>query len=97
MKMGLSIAEVAASFSEQTEGLSIEIIRNIFTNTLRRYPHASKSKKLIFIAVLLTGCIITSLISTNDKAKALPGGSSLQSAQGDVTSKTAQAKQYACR
>lgn len=51
-----------------------------------------KSKKLIFIAVLLTGCIITSLISTNDKEKALPGGSSLQSAQGAVTSKAAQAK-----
>lgn len=52
----------------------------------------AKAKKLIFIAVLLTGCIITSLISTNDKAKALPGGSSLQSAQGAVTSKAAQAK-----
>lgn len=53
----------------------------------------AKSKKLIFIAVLLTGCIITSLISTNDKAKALPGGSSLlQSAQSAVTSKTAQVK-----
>lgn len=53
----------------------------------------AKVKKLIFIAVLLTGCIITSLISTNDKAKALPGGSSLlQSAQGAVTSKAAQAK-----
>lgn len=52
-----------------------------------------KAKKLIFIAVLLTGCIITSLISTNDKAKALPGGSSLlQSAQGAVTSKAVQAK-----
>lgn len=52
-----------------------------------------KAKKIIFIAVLLTGCIITSLISTNDKAKALPGGSSLlQSAQGAVTSKAAQAK-----
>ena len=52
-----------------------------------------KSKKLIFIAVLLTGCIITNLISTNDKAKTLPGGSSLpQSAQGTVTSKAAQAK-----
>lgn len=50
-----------------------------------------KSKKLIFIAVLLTGCIITSLISTNDKAKALPG-SSLQSTQGAVASKTAQVK-----
>lgn len=53
----------------------------------------AKSKKLIFIAVLLTGCIITSLISTNDKAKMLPGGSSLlQSAQSAVTSKTAQVK-----
>lgn len=53
----------------------------------------AKSKKLIFIAVLLTGCIITSLISTNDKVKALPGVSSLpQSAQGAVTSKAAQAK-----
>ena len=52
----------------------------------------AKTKKLIFIAVLLTGCIITSLISTNDKEKALPGGSSLQSAQVTVTSKTAQAK-----
>ena len=52
----------------------------------------AKVKKLIFIAVLLTGCIITSLISTNDKAKALHGGSSLQSAQGAVTSKAAQAK-----
>lgn len=52
----------------------------------------AKAKKLIFIAILLTGCIITSLISTDDKAKALPGGSSLQSAQGTVTSKAAQAK-----
>ena len=52
-----------------------------------------KAKKIIFIAVLLTGCIITSLISTNDKAKTLPGGSSLpQSAQGAVTSKAAQVK-----
>ena len=52
----------------------------------------AKAKKLIFITVLLTGCIITSLISTDDKEKALPGGSSLQSAQGAVTSKAAQAK-----
>lgn len=53
----------------------------------------AKAKKLIFIAVLITGCIITSLISTNDKAKTLPGGSSLlQSAQSAVTSKAAQAK-----
>lgn len=51
-----------------------------------------KAKKIIFIAILLIGCIITSLISTNDKAKALPGGSSLQSAQSAVTSKAAQAK-----
>lgn len=53
----------------------------------------AKSKKLIFIAVLITGCIITSLISTNDKAKTLSGGSSLlQSAQSAVTSKAVQAK-----
>lgn len=52
----------------------------------------AKSKKLIFIAVLLTGCIITSLISTNDKAKTLPGGSLLQSAQSAVASKAAQVK-----
>lgn len=52
----------------------------------------AKAKKLIFIAILLTGCTITSLISTNDKEKALPGGSLPQSAQGAVTSKAAQAK-----
>ena len=52
----------------------------------------AKVKKLIFIAILLTGCIITSLISTNDKAKVLHGGSSLQSAQGAVASKATQAK-----
>lgn len=52
----------------------------------------AKVKKLIFIAVLLTGCIITSLISTNDQAKALPGDSILQSAQSAVTSKAAQVK-----
>lgn len=40
-----------------------------------------KAKKLIFIAILLTGCIITSLISTNDKAKTLPVSSLPQSAQ----------------
>ena len=51
----------------------------------------AKAKKLIFIAILLTGCIITSFISTNDKAKALPG-SSLQSAQSAVTSKATQGK-----
>lgn len=52
----------------------------------------AKVKKLIFITVLLTSCIITSLISTNDKAKALPGDSILQSAQSAVTSKATQAK-----
>lgn len=52
----------------------------------------AKSKKLIFITILLAGCIITSLISTNDKEKALPSGSSLQSAQGAVTYKAAQSK-----
>lgn len=52
----------------------------------------AKAKKLIFIAVLLAGCIITSLISTNDKAKTLPVSSLLQSAQSAVTSKTAQVK-----
>lgn len=52
----------------------------------------AKSKKLIFIAVLLTGCIITSLISTKDKAKTLPASNLPQSAQGAVTSKAAQAK-----
>lgn len=51
-----------------------------------------KAKKIIFIAVLLTGCIITSLISTNDEAKTLPGSSLPQSAQGAVTSKAAQTK-----
>lgn len=50
-----------------------------------------KAKKIIFIAVLLIGCIITSLISTNDKEKTLLG-SSMQSAQGTVTSKATQAK-----
>lgn len=52
----------------------------------------AKSKKLIFIAVLLTGCIITSLISSNDKEKTLPVSSLPQSAQVAVASKAAQAK-----
>ena len=52
----------------------------------------AKVKKLIFIVVLLIGCIITSLISTNDKEKALPVSSLPQSAQGAVASKAAQAK-----
>lgn len=52
----------------------------------------AKSKKLIFITILLTGCIITGLISSNDKEKLLAGSSLLQSAQGAVTSKAAQAK-----
>lgn len=51
-----------------------------------------KAKKIIFIAVILIGCIITSLISTNDKAKALPDSSLPQSVQSAVTSKAAQAK-----
>ena len=51
-----------------------------------------KAKKIIFITILLTGCIITSLISTNNKAKTLPGSSLPQSAQGAVTSKAVQAK-----
>lgn len=52
----------------------------------------AKAKKIIFIAVLLAGCVITSLISTNDKAKTLPVSSLPQSAQGAVTSKAVQAK-----
>lgn len=52
----------------------------------------AKSKKLIFIAVLLTGCIITGLISSNDKEKSLTGSSLLQSAQSAVTSKATQTK-----
>lgn len=51
-----------------------------------------KAKKIIFIAVILIGCIITSLISTNDKAKTLSVSSLPQSAQSAVTSKAAQAK-----
>lgn len=51
-----------------------------------------KAKKIIFITILLTGCIITGLISSNDKEKPLAGSSLLQSAQGDVTSKAVQAK-----
>lgn len=51
-----------------------------------------KAKKIIFIAVLLTGCIITNLISTNDEAKTLPVSSLPQSAQSAVTSKTAHVK-----
>ena len=52
----------------------------------------AKAKKLIFIAILLTGCIITSFISTNDKEKALPVSSLPQSVQGAVASKATQAK-----
>lgn len=51
-----------------------------------------KAKKIIFIAILLTGCIITGLISSNDKEKSLTGSSLLQSAQSAVTSKATQAK-----
>lgn len=52
----------------------------------------AKVKKLIFIVVLLAGCIITGLISTKDKAKTLPASNLPQSAQSAVTSKAAQAK-----
>lgn len=52
----------------------------------------AKSKKLIFITILLTGCIITGLISNNDKEKPLAGSSLLQSAQTAVTSKAVQQK-----
>ena len=52
----------------------------------------AKAKKLIFIAVLLAGCIITGLISTNNKAKTLSVSSLPQSAQGAVKSKAVQAK-----
>lgn len=52
----------------------------------------AKAKKLIFITILLTGCIITGLLSSNDKEKPLAGSSLLQSAQGAVASKAAQAK-----
>lgn len=51
-----------------------------------------KAKKNIFITILLTGCIITGLISSNDKEKPLAGSSLLQSAQSAVTSKAVQAK-----
>ena len=52
----------------------------------------AQAKKIIFIAILLTGCIITGLISSNDKEKSLTGSSLLQSAQSAVTSKATQAK-----
>lgn len=52
----------------------------------------AKAKKIIFIAILLTGCIITGLISSNDKEKSLTGSSLLQSAQSAVTSKATQTK-----
>ena len=52
----------------------------------------AKSKKLIFIAVLLTGCIITSIISTDNKEKSLPIGSMLQSSQTAAVSKSVQKK-----
>lgn len=53
----------------------------------------AKAKKIIFIAVLIVGCIITGFISTDNKEKLVPMGSSLlQSAQSAVTSKAAQAK-----
>lgn len=52
-----------------------------------------KTKKFIFISVLIIGCIITGFISTDNKEKLVPMGSSLlQYAQGAVASKAAQAK-----
>lgn len=51
-----------------------------------------KAKKIIFIGVLIIGCIITSFISTDNKEKSLPMGSMLQSAQTAVTSKAVQQK-----
>lgn len=51
-----------------------------------------KTKKFIFISVLIIGCIITGIISNNDKEKPLAGSRLLQSAQGAVASKAAQAK-----
>lgn len=52
----------------------------------------ANAKKIIFIAVLIIGCIITSFISTNNKEKSLPMGSMLQSARNAGASKSAQAK-----
>ena len=52
----------------------------------------AKSKKLIFIAVLIVGCIITGFISTDNKEKSLPMGSMLQSSQTAAVSKSAQQK-----
>ena len=52
----------------------------------------ANAKKIIFIAVLIIGCIITSFISTNNKEKSLPMGSMLQSAQNAGASKSAQQK-----
>lgn len=51
-----------------------------------------KAKKIIFIAVLLAGCIITSIISTDNKEKSLPIGSMLQSSQTAAVSKSVQKK-----
>lgn len=52
----------------------------------------AKAKKIIFIAVLIVGCIITGFISTDNKEKSLPMGSLPQSAQVAVASKVAQTK-----
>lgn len=52
----------------------------------------AKAKKIIFIAVLIVGCIITGFISTDNKEKSLPMGSMLQSSQTAAVSKSAQAK-----
>lgn len=52
----------------------------------------AKAKKIIFIAVLIVGCIITGFISTDNKEKSLPMGSMLQSSQTAAVSKSAQQK-----
>ena len=52
----------------------------------------AKAKKIIFIAVLIVGCIITGFISTDNKEKSLPMGSMLQSSQTAAVSKSAQTK-----
>lgn len=52
----------------------------------------AKAKKIIFIAVLIVGCIITGFISTDNKEKSLPMGSMLQSSQTAAVSKSAQVK-----
>lgn len=51
-----------------------------------------QAKKIIFIGILIVGCIITSIISTDNKEKSLPIGSMLQSSQTAAVSKSVQKK-----